>query len=230
MEEAFKGIALFTPGGDIIYSIDANKGGRWHINLCTALQEVLGLSEPPHFLVPTYTATIDRWLDPKTGAYKTAAEVYPPVQRYQSLLNEIFQTPRLRWQTVPWSDKLLDPGVILSYRSQFPQLWQDHDLVIPYQSDPIKPPTSPQSYVLRLFISGHSPHTEATLVQLHKLLGRSLHSPYTLKVIDISKHPDQAEANQVTATPTLVRVFPQPLRRIVGDFHDTDRLIKLLIG
>ncbi|WP_239651521.1 hypothetical protein [Neosynechococcus sphagnicola] len=45
----FKGIALFTPGGDLIYGIDVSKQSRWHLHLCTALQELLGLTEPPHF-------------------------------------------------------------------------------------------------------------------------------------------------------------------------------------
>lgn len=89
------------------------------------------------------------------------------------------------------------------------------------------PATTP-SYVLRLFVSGHSATTERTLQILHRLLEQSLGYPYTLKVIDIFKHPDQADANQISATPTLVRVWPQPIRRIVGDLNDVERVLQVL--
>ncbi|NEP56281.1 MAG: hypothetical protein F6K31_04560 [Symploca sp. SIO2G7] len=83
-------------------------------------------------------------------------------------------------------------------------------------------------YVLRLFISGHSETTEEILKNLHQLLENSLRHPYTLKVIDIFKHPEQAEENQISATPTLLRVWPQPARRIVGDFNNFDKILKIL--
>ncbi|MFM7558989.1 MAG: circadian clock protein KaiB, partial [Cylindrospermopsis raciborskii] len=57
LPQVFKGIALFTPGGDLIYCIDPSKQKRWHLHLCGVLQQILNLSEPPHFLVPCYTAT-----------------------------------------------------------------------------------------------------------------------------------------------------------------------------
>jgi len=78
LPDIFKGIALFTPGGDLIYCIDPNKQTHWHLNLCAALQSALGLPEPPHFLVPSFTATIDRWRDPYSHRIHTRAEVYPP--------------------------------------------------------------------------------------------------------------------------------------------------------
>jgi circadian clock protein KaiB len=85
-----------------------------------------------------------------------------------------------------------------------------------------------QGYVLRLFVSGHSAATEYILMSLHQLLENSLRLPYTLKVIDVFKHPDQAEANQISATPTLLRVWPQPVRRIVGDLTDAERILRIL--
>ena len=57
---AFKGIALFTPGGDVVYCIDPKKQNRWHVQLCGLLQYLLNLPELPHFLVPSYAATLDR--------------------------------------------------------------------------------------------------------------------------------------------------------------------------
>ncbi len=236
----FKGIALFTPGGDLIYTIDTTKQEYWHLDLCTALQEILDLPEPPHFLVPGYTAAIDRWLDHRTQQICTAAELHLPVRRYQPLLNAVFGTQNLVWQVAPWQEKFCDPVVLETYRSQFPQLWQDHDLIVNYQANranqislrqSIRPPTStPQGYVLRLFVSGHSSNTERILHELHELLEKSLHHPYTLKVIDIFKHPEQAELNHISATPTLVRVTPEPIRRIVGDLSNIDRVLQLLIA
>ncbi|MCZ8058097.1 MAG: circadian clock protein KaiB, partial [Microcystis sp. LE19-12.2C] len=102
LPDIFKGIALFTPGGDLIYCIDPNKQTHWHLNLCAALQSALGLPEPPHFLVPSFTATIDRWRDPYSHRIHTRAEVYPLVRRYQPLLNAIFATDERAWFTVPW--------------------------------------------------------------------------------------------------------------------------------
>ncbi|MCX7593371.1 MAG: circadian clock KaiB family protein [Fischerella sp.] len=238
LPQLFKGIALFTPGGDIIYCIDPNKQGRWHLHLCATLQEILDLTEPPHFLVPCYTATIDRWLDPRTQQIRTFAEAYPAVMRHQAVLNAIFGTGDLVWQSAPWQEGLCDRMVLTSYRSLFPQLWEDHDLIVrldPWETVPyyqesatlqLQPNT--QGYVLRLFVAGHSPGIERILENLHELLEQFLGQPYTLKLIDVVTHPEQAEVNQVTATPTLVKVWPPPIRRIVGDLDNVDKILQML--
>lgn len=240
----FKGIALFTPGGDLVYCIDPHKQNRWHSQLCVFLQELLGLPEPPHFLVPCFTATIDRWQDPRTQAIKTFAEVYPFVSRHQAFLNALFGCSDQDWLPILHPTGLCDPLVLASYRQQFPQLWQTHDLVArlepieptsPLQADkqllPIwsgEPTQQTQGYVLRLFVSGHSLTTERILKVLHQLLEEHLRQPYTLKVIDVRKHPEQAEADQVTATPTLVKVWPEPMRRIVGELDNPTLLLQVL--
>jgi circadian clock protein KaiB len=238
--QLFKGIALFTPGGDLIYCIDPNKQGRWHLHLCTALQEILDLSEPPHFLVPCYTATIDHWLDPHSHQVRTFAEAYPAVIRHQAVLNAIFGTGELVWQTAPWQEGLCDRMVLATYRSSFPQLWEDHDLVVNLDlSQPVQKYSPPviaaqnvhlktQCYVLRLFVAGHSANTERILQNLHELLERSLGYPYTMKVVDVLTNPEQAEIDQVSATPTLVKVWPLPIRRIVGDLDNAEKLLQML--
>ncbi|MBD2310332.1 circadian clock protein KaiB [Desertifilum sp. FACHB-1129] len=241
----FKGIALFTPGGDLVYCIDPTKRSQWHLHLCATLQELLDLPEPPHFLVPCYTATIDRWLDPYTQQVKVSAEAYAPVLRYQPLLNAIFETDSLVWQPISQTLGSCDPLVLATYRSRFPQLWEEHDLVIGVNSPgsrqflrptATQPEVEPlilsepeaQGYVLRLFVSGYSAATERILQELYQLLERSLAYPYTLKVIDIYKHPEQAEADQVSATPTLVRVWPRPVRKIVGNLEDATKILQIL--
>lgn len=243
--ELFKGIALFTPGGDLVYCIDPQKQTRWHLQLCAVLQEMLGLSEPPHFLVPCYTATIDRWLDPRTQQLQTLAEACPSVLRYQTLLNAIFGVEDLVWKEAIYPEGVCDPRLLNSYRSQFPQLWQDHDLVVRYEKNepqslaeakensilswsPSRQTNESEGYVLRLFVAGNNPATAHILKNLYELLERSLQRPYTLKVIDIHKHPELAELNQVAATPTLVKVWPQPVRRIVGNLDDFSKILKVL--
>lgn len=240
LPQLFKGIALFTPGGDLIYCIDPNKQTQWHLHLCTALQQILDLPEPPHFLLPCYTATIDHWLDPRTQKIRTFAEAYPIVMRYQALLNSIFGTGELVWQSAPWEEGLCDRMVLATYRSSFPQLWEDHDLIVrldrlepaPSYSQPIASPQQVQSktsgYILRLFVKGHGPNTERILKNLHQLLEQYLAQPYTLKVVDVLTHPEQAETNQVSATPTLVKVWPQPVRRMIGDLDHVDKILQML--
>jgi circadian clock protein KaiB len=240
LPQLFKGIALFTPGGDLIYCIDPNKQGRWHLHLCSMLQEILDLPEPPHFLVPCYTATIDHWLDPRTQQIQTFAEAYPAVMQYQAVLNAIFGTEEIAWQSTPWQEGLCDRLVLSTYRSTFPQLWEDHDLVvrldfsdpIPSYHQPVLPTQQPQlktqGYVLRLFVAGHSATTERILENLHELLEKYLGNPYTLKVVDVLTNPEQAETDQVSATPTLVKVWPQPIRRIVGDLDNVEKILQML--
>ena len=113
----FKGIALFTPGGVVIYCIDPHKQARWHMHLCGALQHLLNLAEPPHFLTPCYAATIDRSLHPKTQQVSDIAEASALVIRYQPLLNAIFETPGLIWQKAPPHPEICDPAVLATYRT-----------------------------------------------------------------------------------------------------------------
>jgi len=241
-DQSYKGIALFTPGGDVIYGFDADKSKRWHLDLCEGLQELLALPESPHFLVPAYTATLDQWFDPTQNRTQASCEVYPLVQRYQPLLNAIFGIQQ-RWTVLPWQEGYGDPRIMETYREQFPQLWEHHDLVVNLESlrsnlrfgDPSSESNTaettenaPTSYILRLFVSGHSHGTTEALTTLHRLLEQKLSNSYTLKVVDIMKHPEQAELNQVSATPTLVRLYPEPVRRIVGKWDNADHILQLI--
>lgn len=243
--DIFKGIALFTPGGDLVYCIDPYKQNRWHAHLCAVLQEMLGLSEPPHFLASCYTATIDRWFDPRTQQIQTYAEACPTVMRYQTLLNTLFGVEDVNWKPASCPEEVCDVAVLAMYRNQFPQLWQEHDLVVRYERvqassvakkgtqlswSPVEQSPHPQGYVFRLFVSGSTLVTEQILQKLHHLLESTLQVPYTLKVIDIHKHPELAEVDQIAATPTLVKVWPTPAKRIVGEMEDLSKVLQLLIA
>ncbi|PSO47885.1 MAG: circadian clock protein KaiB [Cyanobacteria bacterium SW_9_44_58] len=232
--QSYKGIALFTPGGDLIYGLDVDKSKHWHLDLCEGLQELLHLSESPHFLIPAYTATVDQWIDPKTQQIRVMSEVYPLVQRFRPLLSAIFGTTLQSWTVLPWQESYGDPTIIESYREQFPQLWENHNLAVNLASlrasaaPATSLDTSPRTYILRLFISGHSQAATQALTTLYRFLEENLSDSYTLKVVDIMKHPEQAELNQISATPTLVRVYPEPKRRIVGEWENLDRILQII--
>lgn len=238
--QPFKGIALFTPGGDLFYCIDPYKQNRWHLQLCAIMQEIFKLPEPPHFLVPCYTATVDCWMDTRHHRLAIYAEAGLPVLQHQAILNAVFQTD-LTWKTAPAPREFCDPVVLAGYRQQFPQLWEEHDLVMQVETVKAEGRSThqtlswspialeePRGYVLRLFVSGSTASTEYILQNLHHLLERSLQQPYTLKVVDIYKHPELAEENQVTATPTLVKIWPSPVRRIAGDLNNVSKILQML--
>lgn len=234
-KKSFKGIALFTPGGDLFYCIDPTKQTRWHLHLCIALQEILSLKEPPHFLVPGYTATVDRWLMSSTGEIKTTAAIYPAVRLYQSLLNVIFNLPQeLVWEIAHWEEESCNPMVIEVYQQQFPELWQNHELVVRIDSDNHLQKTlnsqltTSEGYNLILFISDYNLPSPETLQTIHRILEDGLNQPYTFKIINITKHPEQAEQFQISATPTLVRTRPKPIRRIIGEFENWERVLQIL--
>jgi circadian clock protein KaiB len=236
LPQLFKGIALLTPGGDFFYCIDPYKRNRWHVHLCTSIQQWLGLSEPPHFLVPFYTATIDRCIDPYTQQVKVFAEAYPPLFQYRALLNAVFGTDDGVWQPVTEVPEWCNPVGLSAYRDSFPQLWEEQDLVVEVKlansQDLVFPTVSGENlespgvsgYVLHLFIKGQNAAIEQLLLNLDRTLDR----PYTLKVIDVLKHPEQAEAERISATPTLVRVSPTPIQRIVGELNNPSQILHLL--
>jgi circadian clock protein KaiB len=249
LPQVFKGIALFTPGGDLVYCIDPAKQNRWHLHLCAVLQDVLGLPEPPHFLVPCYTATLDQWVQPGQKQVQTSAEVYPLVARHQALLNAVFGGVDRSWTVINQLPEMCNAVVINTYRQQFPQLWESHELIVrcdpsPQSATPESRESSPSAlawspgasslspqsgYVLRLFVSGHSAATERILKSLHQSLEQFLHQPYTLKVIDVRQHPEQVEADHIAATPTLLKVWPPPAKRIVGNLDDINKILEILV-
>ncbi|HHP7229895.1 MAG TPA: circadian clock KaiB family protein [Xenococcaceae cyanobacterium] len=243
LPQTFKAIALFTPGGDLIYTIDPDKQDRWHLHLCLGLQEVFSLAEPPYFLVPSHTATVDRYLITDTGKVAVCAELYPAVKRYLPLLQVLFET-KTPWQIAPWQEESCNPAILETYRPQFSALWQENNLIIRLDPDhpkvKILPPanlktgasistiSASESYILKLFISSDSLKIEKTLDSIHQALEQGLTTPYTLKIIDISKNPEQAEMHQISATPTLVRVAPKPVKKIVGDLDNPQRVFRII--
>jgi len=80
---------------------------------------------------------------------------------------------------------------------------------------------------LRLYVAGQTPKSLAALANLKKICAEHLEGRYKLYVIDLVKTPQLAQNDQILAIPTLVRKLPQPIRKIIGDLSDQN---KVLVG
>ena len=82
-----------------------------------------------------------------------------------------------------------------------------------------------QKYIFRLFVTGQTPRSMKSIENLKRVCERYLKGRYELEVIDIYQQPGLASENQIIAAPTLIKKLPLPLRRLVGDFSDHDRVV-----
>jgi circadian clock protein KaiB len=76
-------------------------------------------------------------------------------------------------------------------------------------------------YVLRLFVAGATARSRQAVLRVRQLCEAELTGNYKLEVIDIYQQPDLARANQIVATPTLIKEFPLPVRRFIGSLLNT---------
>lgn len=79
--------------------------------------------------------------------------------------------------------------------------------------------------VLKLYVTGQTPNSQKAIENLKKVLAMELKGAYTLEVIDVLKHPQLAEEDKILATPTLTKVLPPPVRKIIGDLSDIDKVL-----
>ncbi len=80
-------------------------------------------------------------------------------------------------------------------------------------------------YVLRLYLTGNTQRSLKAIQAVTSLCEQHLPGRYDLEVVDLYEHPEQAQAAQIIAAPTLVKELPLPLRRLIGDLADTDRVL-----
>jgi circadian clock protein KaiB len=78
---------------------------------------------------------------------------------------------------------------------------------------------------LRLYVAGQTPKSLAAFSNLKRLCEEHLAGRYTIEVVDLMKHPQLAEGDQIVAIPTLVRKLPEPVRKIIGDLSSTERVL-----
>jgi circadian clock protein KaiB len=83
-------------------------------------------------------------------------------------------------------------------------------------------------YVLRLFVSGLTPHSTGAISRVREICDRHLAGQFELEVIDVLKKPELARREEVVALPTLIKRHPGPPRRLVGDLSNTDRVLRCL--
>lgn len=85
--------------------------------------------------------------------------------------------------------------------------------------------SSAERYVLRLYVTGMTPRSARAIDNIRTICEEHLQARYTLEVVDIYQHPELAEGEQIIAAPTLVKQLPLPLRRLLGDMSDGDRVL-----
>ena len=82
-----------------------------------------------------------------------------------------------------------------------------------------------EKWNLRLYVAGQTPKSIKAFDNLKKLCDEHLSGRYTIEVIDLTVNPQLAKGDQILALPTLVRKLPQPLRKIIGDLSNTERVL-----
>ena len=84
-----------------------------------------------------------------------------------------------------------------------------------------------EAYELRLYVAGQTPKSIAAFANLKKICEEHLAGRYKIEIVDLLKNPHLGKADQILATPTLVRRLPQPMRQIIGDLSNT---LRVLVG
>jgi circadian clock protein KaiB len=82
-----------------------------------------------------------------------------------------------------------------------------------------------ERYVLRLYVTGSTLRSNRAIQNIHALLEEHLHGKYDLEVIDIYQQPVLARGEQIIAAPTLIKKLPEPLRKVIGDLSNTQRVL-----
>jgi circadian clock protein KaiB len=93
----------------------------------------------------------------------------------------------------------------------------DTEPFIPLQEDEI--------YILRLYVAGQTKKSLTAFANLKRICEEHLAGKYRIEVIDLLEHPQLAKGDQILAVPTLVRRLPPPVRKIIGDLSNTERVL-----
>jgi circadian clock protein KaiB len=86
-----------------------------------------------------------------------------------------------------------------------------------------QPPT--ERYVLRLYVTGMTPRSTRAIQNVRKICQEHLEGRYDLEVIDVYQQPTLAKDEQIIAAPTLIKKLPLPLRRVIGDMSNMERVL-----
>jgi circadian clock protein KaiB len=80
-------------------------------------------------------------------------------------------------------------------------------------------------YLLKLYITGQTARSERAIANLRRICDEELGGQYEMTIIDILERPQLAEDEKIIATPALIKQLPPPLRRIIGDLSDTEKVL-----
>lgn len=93
------------------------------------------------------------------------------------------------------------------------------------ESDQFSDAGDNEQWDLRLYVAGQTPKSIAAFSNLKRVCEEHLAGKYNLEVIDLVKQPQLAQGDQIVAIPTLVRKLPEPVRKIIGDLSNTERVL-----
>ena len=102
----------------------------------------------------------------------------------------------------------------------------------PAKKNPVKPNSvkktntkETEKWILRLYVAGQTPKAITALINLKKICVEKLDGQYSIEVIDLLANPQLGAEDQILALPTLVRKLPVPVRKIIGDLSNTERVL-----
>jgi circadian clock protein KaiB len=84
---------------------------------------------------------------------------------------------------------------------------------------------APEQWNLRLYVAGQSPKSLRAYENLMQICAEHLDSRYNVEIVDLLENPQLAAGDEIVAIPTLVRRLPAPMRKIIGDLSDSDRVL-----
>jgi circadian clock protein KaiB len=82
-----------------------------------------------------------------------------------------------------------------------------------------------KKYLLKLFITGQTPRSESAISDLQRICKEEFQNEYELIVVDILERPQLAEDEKILATPTVIKELPPPIRRIIGDLSNKEKVL-----
>jgi circadian clock protein KaiB len=90
---------------------------------------------------------------------------------------------------------------------------------------PVVPDASENFWILKLYVAGQTPKSIAAFANLKKICDQHLAGKYRIEIVDLLKNPKLAKGDQILAIPTLVRQLPPPVKKLIGDLANTERVL-----
>jgi circadian clock protein KaiB len=90
---------------------------------------------------------------------------------------------------------------------------------------PATPSAEAKAYRLRLYVAGQTPKSVLAFTNLKQICEDHLQGRYEIEIVDLLENPQLARGDQILAVPTLVRRLPEPIKKIIGDLSNTERVL-----